>query len=172
MRSTLAGDLLREARTRAGLTQTGLAERAGLRQSIISVYESGRRQPSLPTLAAMVDATGYTLDVRVKRRPSPLNRLSGPLGRRLRQRRAALLALAAERGVRIIGVFGSVARGEDRPDSDIDLLIELPASMGLLGLGRLQQAVEELLEASVDVVPETDLKPDVRPNVEADLVCL
>jgi len=172
MGSTLAGDLLREARTRAGLTQAGLAERAGLRQSVISVYESGRRQPSLPTLAALVDATGYTLDVRVKRPPSPLKRLNGPLGRRLRQRRAALLALAAERGVRVIGVFGSVARGEDRPDSDIDLLVELPARMGLLGLGRLQQAVEELLEASVEIVPETDLKPGVRPNVEADLVCL
>ncbi len=168
----MAGDLLREARLRAGLTQAGLAERAGLRQSVISVYESGRRQPSLPTLAAMVDATGYTLDLRIKRTPSPLNRLNGPLGRRLRQRRAALLALAAERGVRVIGVFGSVARGEDRSDSDIDLLVELPARMGLLGLGRLQQAVEELLEASVDIVPETDLKPGVCPNVEADLVRL
>lgn len=71
--------------------------------------------------------------------------------------------------MRVIGVFGSVARGEDRPDSDIDLLVELPPRMGLIGLGRLQRAVEELLEASVDVVPETDLKPGVRPNVEADL---
>ena len=168
----MAGDLLREARTRAGLTQAGLAERAGMRQSVISVYESGRRQPSLPTLAAMIDATGYTLDIRVKRLPSPLSRLNGPLGRRLRQRRAALLALAAEFGVGVIGVFGSVARGEDRADSDIDLLVELPTRIGLLGLGRLQQAVEELLEASVDLVPETDLKPAVRPNVEADLVCL
>ncbi len=172
MGSTLAGDLLREARTRAGLTQEGLAERAGLRQSVISVYESGRRQPSLPTLAAMVAATGYTLDVRLTRPQSPLSRLNGPLGRRLRQRRAALLALTTERGVRVIGVFGSVARGQERPDSDVDLLVELPVGMGLLGLGRLQQAVEELLGASVDLVPATDLKPGVRPNIEADLVCL
>ena len=66
--------------------------------------------------------------------------------------------------MRVIGVFGSVARGEDRAHSEI----ELPVRMGLLGLGRLQQAVEELLEASVDLVPETDLKPAVRPKVEAD----
>lgn len=172
MSTTTAGEILREARSRAGLTQAELAERAGLRQSVISVYESGRRQPSLPTLAAMVDATGFSLDLRLKRPTSQVNRLSGPVGRRLRSHRAALLTLAEEHRVRIIGVFGSVARGEDRPDSDIDLLIQLPSDMGLIGLGRFQQAVEDLLSTTVDLVPETDLKPGVRPNVECDLVRL
>lgn len=80
--------------------------------------------------------------------------------------------LAAEHGVRLIGVFGSVARGEDRVDSDVDLLVELPPDIGLLGLGRFQQAAEDLLGASVDLVPEADLKPGVRHNIDVDLVSL
>jgi DNA-binding XRE family transcriptional regulator len=52
--------------TRAGLSQAELAERAGVAQSVISVYESGRRQPALQTLAALVEATGFDLDVRTR----------------------------------------------------------------------------------------------------------
>lgn len=58
-----AGSLLREARMRAGLSQSELARRVGIAQSVISFYESGRRQPSLPTLAVLLDATGFPLDV-------------------------------------------------------------------------------------------------------------
>jgi predicted nucleotidyltransferase len=74
--------------------------------------------------------------------------------------------------VHVQGVFGSVARGEDSPDSDLDLLVELPPSMGLLGVGRLQAELEALLGTRVDLVAETDLKPGVRAAVLADLVTL
>ena len=50
-----AGALLRTARSRAGLSQAELAARAGVTQSVISVYESGHRQPALSTLAALVE---------------------------------------------------------------------------------------------------------------------
>ncbi len=83
-----------------------------------------------------------------------------------------MIRIAAEHGVHVLGVFGSVARGEDRPDSDIDLLVELPEGMGMLGLGRVREALEDLLGCSVDLIPEADLKPKVRPAVEADLVRL
>jgi predicted nucleotidyltransferase len=167
-----AGALLRAARTAAGLSQAELAVRAGVTQSVISVYESGHRQPSLPTLAAMIQATGHQLEVAVRRPPADRNRLSGPLGRRLRRRRAALVSAAAAHGIRISGVFGSVARGEDRADSDIDLLVSLPAGMGLFELGRVTEELQELLGARVDLVPAADLKPGVRANVLADLVPL
>jgi len=70
-----SGALLREARRRAGLSQAELAVRAGVAQSVISVYESGRRQPALPTLAALIKATGFDLDVRLRQRePRPAER--------------------------------------------------------------------------------------------------
>jgi DNA-binding XRE family transcriptional regulator len=53
-----AGDLLRQARQGAGLSQVELAARAGVTQSVISAYESGHRQPSLPTLTALIEAAG------------------------------------------------------------------------------------------------------------------
>ncbi len=74
--------------------------------------------------------------------------------------------------MRVRGVFGSVARGEDRVDSDVDLLVDLPGEMGLLELGRLQSRLENLLGSTVDLIPAGDLKPGVRPAVYADLVPL
>ena len=67
-------------------------------------------------------------------------------------------------------VFGSVARGEDRADSDVDLLVDLPPHMSLLGLGRLQAELEEILGTRVDLIPAADLKPDVRSRTERDLI--
>ena len=161
--------LLRDARRRAGLTQVELASRAGVAQSVISAYESGRRQPALPTLAALVDATGFELTVRVQ---DPLDRLTGPLGRRVRRHRLALHAAAAAHGITNLRVFGSVARGEDRADSDIDLLVDIPPDIGLLGLGRAAADFERILHARVDLVPADGLKADVAARVASDLVAL
>ena len=70
-------------------------------------------------------------------------------------------------------VFGSVARGEDRPDSDVDLLVDLPPDIGLLGLGRVQAELEAILGTTkVDLVSASDLKPAVRARAEHDLVAL
>ena len=165
-----AGALLREARTRAGLSQAALASRAGVTQSVISVYESGRRQPAFPTLAALVEATGFDLDIRLLRRR--LDRLTGPLGTRLRRHRVEVLRVARAGGIAVRGVFGSVARGEDRPDSDVDLLVELPTGIGLFGLARVQEQLEQILGAPVELIPAADLKPGVRANVLAELVPL
>jgi len=59
--------LLRTARERAGLSQSDLARRSGIAQSVVSAYEAGRRQPALPTLAKMVEATGHTLAITLQR---------------------------------------------------------------------------------------------------------
>src|ERR1700760_410906 len=134
--------LLRSARQRAHLTQGQLATRAGITQSVVSAYESGRRQPSVPTLAALVAATGFELDLQLRAVPRRLDVLTGPIGRRVRRRRAALLDAAAAHGLRDLRVFGSVSRGQDRPDSDLDLLADLPDGMGLIGLGRARAALE------------------------------
>jgi len=168
--ATSSAALLRAARTRAGLSQAQLATRAGVAQSVISLYESGRRQPALATLTALVQATGFDLEVGLRRRR--LDGLSGPLGIRLRQHRAEVLRVAQAAGIAVHGVFGSVARGNDRLDSDLDLLVDLPDGIGLFGVGRIQERLQHILGAPVELVPIADLKPEVRATVLAELVPL
>lgn len=167
-----AAALLRRARRRAGLSQVELAARAGVTQSVISAYEAGHREPALSTLAALVDATGYELTVGLRRQPRRLRLLSGPVGRRVRRYRREMVEAAAAHGVSNLRVFGSVARGQDSPDSDVDLLGDLPHDLGLLGLGRVQADLEAIVGARVDLVPAQDLKPEVRAHVEGELVTL
>ena len=154
------------------MSQAELAFRAGVVQSVISAYEAGRRQPSLPTLAKLIDATGCDLMVDIQRQPPQLSRLSGPVGRQVRRKRRDLVAAAAAYDVTNLRVFGSVARGEDRPDSDVDLLVDLPPDIGLIGLGLVQAELEAILGTKVDLVPASDLKPAVRARAERDLVAL
>lgn len=167
-----AGTLLRRARAGAGLSQAELAARAGVTQSVISAYESGHRQPALPTLAALIAAAGSELVIDIRRQPRRLSRLSGPVGQRVRRRRQDLIAVAAAHGVTNLRVFGSVARGTDRPDSDLDLLADLPPEMGLLGLGRVQDELEAIVGTRVDLVPAGDLKSGIRARARRDLVAL
>lgn len=164
--------LLRSARRRARLTQSQLAERAGVTQSVISAYEAGRRQPSLPTLSALIAATGYELDLQLRSTPRRLDVLTGPIGKRVRDNRRRLLERAAAHGIRNLVVFGSVARGEDGPDSDLDLAADLPAGMGLIGLGRASEDFEAIVRCPVDLVPFDDLKTGIRERVEAEMVAL
>jgi predicted nucleotidyltransferase/DNA-binding XRE family transcriptional regulator len=163
-----AGELLRDARERAGLTQRELADRAGVAQSVISMYESGRRQPSLPTLMALLRGAGFELDLRLNARPAA----GGSVKQRLHERRADVRAAAKRHHVKVLGVFGSVARGDERSDSDVDLLLDVPDDVGLLTLGRLERELRQILDADIDLVPEAGLKPAVRKRVMKDLVPL
>jgi predicted nucleotidyltransferase/DNA-binding XRE family transcriptional regulator len=167
-----AAALLRRARKRAGLSQAELAARTGVTQSVISAYESGRRQPAVPALAKLVDAAGYDLALGLRRQPGRLSRLSGPVGRRVRRHRHDLVAAAAAHGVQNLRVFGSVARGEDRPDSDVDLLADLLPGLSLFGLGRAEAGLEAIIGTRVELISAQDLKPAVRARVERDLVAL
>ncbi len=167
----MAGALLRQARNRAGLSQVDLASRAGVTQSVISAHESGQRQPSLPALTRLIDAAGFELTLSLRRQPGRLRRLSGPVGR-VRRHRNDLVATAAAHGVSNLRVFGSVARGEDRPDSDVDLLADIPPGLSLLGLGRLEADLEAILGTRVNLIPAADLKPGARERVESDLIAL
>jgi uncharacterized protein len=168
-----ASELLLEARRRSGMTQTQLAQRAGTTQSVISAYEGGRRQPSLPALLHLIAATGHALDGSlVPASPGMPAPLSGPLGRRVLQHRERIKKVFDSYGAGNVRVFGSVARGAERADSDIDLLLDLPAGVGLFTLGRLRRELEDLLHARVDLVPADGLKPEARTQVESDLVTL
>jgi uncharacterized protein len=87
---------------------------------------------------------------------------------RLRGNEAALKA----RGVSHAALFGSRARGDNRPDSDIDILIDLApdAPIGVWEYSGLKTFIASLFEGSVDVVSREGLKPYVRPTATANAV--
>ena len=149
-----------------------MARRAGVTQSVVSAYETGGREPSLRTLVRLVRASGGDLDVRVRPQDPRLGELRGPLGHRIQHHREELVAAVTRHGGSNLRVFGSVARGEEHDDSDIDLLVDHPASTGLLGLARLQKELSNILGTTVDLVPGADLKAGVRSEVESVQVLL
>jgi hypothetical protein len=77
-----------------------------------------------------------------------------------------------ERGVKHAALFGSVARGEAGPESDIDILIDLDPSVGfdVFSYVGLKSFIEELFPGRVDVVNRAALKPYLRQPVAADLL--
>ena len=167
------GSLLREARKRAGLSQSELARRAGVPQSVVSEYEAGNRQPAVPTLARLVAATGHELKLSLEQTDPRVRGLPDtPLGRRLRQRRRALLEAVDHAGASNLRVFGSVARGEDGPDSDVDLLVDLPEQTSLFAVLALEGTLERILNVKVDLAAVTSLKPRVRAEALADAIPL
>jgi predicted nucleotidyltransferase/DNA-binding XRE family transcriptional regulator len=169
----VAGALLRNARRRARLSQTDLARRAHVAQSVVSAYESGRREPAFSTLARLVAATGHRLVVELE--PDGRSRPGlpdTPLGRRLRRRRTAVLETARRHGASNVRVFGSVARGEDGPESDVDLVVDLAPGTGLVGWATLERELAQVLGTSVDVAPSDSLRPVVRDAIVAEAIPL
>jgi len=71
--------------------------------------------------------------------------------------------------VRKASVFGSVARGEDDKDSDVDMLVEFGEPMGMVSYLRFIGQLEESLQKKVDVVTEKSLNTFIRPYILPDL---
>lgn len=88
------------------------------------------------------------------------------------EHRAAILSIAYRHGARAVRVFGSVARGEARDDSDIDLLVDLEPGRSLLDLIAIKQDLEDALGRSVDVVTEAGVSPYVRHQILDEAITL
>jgi predicted nucleotidyltransferase len=87
-------------------------------------------------------------------------------------KRQSILDTAARYGAYNIRVFGSVARGDDDENSDVDFLVELEAGRSLLDLGGLLSELQELLGCPVDVITEKGLKKRIREQVLQEVVSL
>jgi len=138
--------MLREQRSRAGLSQAALAQAAATSQATISAYETGRKAPSAVTLSRLIDACGAVLSAqrRAHRPASPL--LAHVVGHRVEVRR-----ICRSYGGTGIALFGSVASGDDGEASDIDLLVEIAPDRDLFDLLAMEQALTGLLGVPVDV---------------------
>jgi predicted nucleotidyltransferase len=68
-----------------------------------------------------------------------------------------------------IGIFGSVARGEESPESDIDILYRLENTVGLFNLVRMKDEMEKKLNIKIDMVSEQFVHPKLKPQIMNDL---
>ena len=80
--------------------------------------------------------------------------------------------LAEKFGVHIIGVFGSYVRNEQRPESDLDILVELerPPKISLIGLVELEQYLSEMLDVRVDMAIRKNLKKRIGERILREVV--
>ena len=89
----------------------------------------------------------------------------------LRQKRKDILRIAEQYGARNLRVFGSVARGDDRAHSDVDLvdlIVDMDPDRSLLDIVGLGQDLEELLDRRVDVLTGVSLHPALRDRILAE----
>lgn len=77
--------------------------------------------------------------------------------------------LRSRYGVERIGLFGSYARGEQHPGSDIDLLVEFTRPVGFVRFIQLEEHLQQLLGAKVDLVTQKALKPQMRKQILAEV---
>jgi uncharacterized protein len=102
--------------------------------------------------------------------------MGGPIGgaslrERIRERRPELLAAAARRGASNLRIFGSVARGDEVAESDVDFLVDFEASRSLVDVAGLILDLQEILGVPVDVVEASTLRPDDR-DILSDVIAL
>ena len=84
------------------------------------------------------------------------------------RKREDILALAEQHGIDRVRVFGSVVRGEERADSDIDFLIHIKEWKGLGNYARFADSLENMLGRKVDLVMEKGLSPHIAAAVLAE----
>jgi predicted nucleotidyltransferase len=90
----------------------------------------------------------------------------------IRERRSEILDRASQHGARNVRVFGSTARGDGRPASDVDLLVEMEPGRSLLDFVGLWQELEDLLGLKVDLVSEGGISPYLREQILSEAIAL
>jgi predicted nucleotidyltransferase len=130
---------------RDGASQREIARRAGVSQPYVSQVIAANQNRFVPTTERGYLLAGHRRGVR---------------------------DIVERYRARDVAVFGSVARGEDGPQSDIDLLVDIPEDMGLITLATMEQEITELLGTPVDVVPARLLHSHVRQGAERDAMPL
>ena len=150
--------MIRDSRKAAGLSQASLARRASTSQPAVSQYENGLLVPDLETASRLLAATGQELIVMVRPLQSARSRVLAA--------KSSINESASRHRLGHVRLFGSVARGEDRPGSDVDLLVDPMSDTGLLDLFAFAVEVEELLGGAMRV-DVTSSRSITQPTPEA-----
>lgn len=145
---------IRAQRRAAGLSQSDLARASGVSQPNMSAYENGRRTPSLEV--------AERIRLALVGRPSD----------RVDRHREQIRSLVAQHHATTPRVFGSVARGDDAPGSDVDLLVDFTDEASLLDEIGLRLALSDLLSVDVDVVGSDTLRGSIRDRILAEAVAV
>jgi hypothetical protein len=126
-----------------GMTQTQVAEILGISQPAVS--QQLKHSPGLDDV-----------------HPEVLLEAAAPV----------LAALAEAHGYARLAAFGSVARKQARPDSDIDLIVEAPAGTSTFSFVRFRQLIERVLGREIDLVSYAGLKPRIDDDIRREAVLL
>jgi predicted nucleotidyltransferase/DNA-binding Xre family transcriptional regulator len=149
------GSRIKARRRAKGLTALELARRVGITENAIRKLESGdSKEPRLSTALLLADALDVNPDFVCSRHPKTRRGTLAPeLGFIIRQIRQCQPALN-ERGVEHVSVFGSVARGDARCDSDVDIIIDPAPTVrfSLFDLVATREILESAVHCRVDVV--------------------
>jgi predicted nucleotidyltransferase len=94
------------------------------------------------------------------------------VGETIREKREAIVRIAARHGATQVRLIGSVARDEARPDSDADLLVTWSEGTSLLDHAALMLELESLLGRKVDIASDGWVKPSIRESVYRDAIAL
>jgi predicted nucleotidyltransferase len=162
------GPRVAAARRERGLTQARLAQSSSLDRTALSKIEHGHRTVGALELARIARALGRPLEWFLADR--------GPAEKRplveIRKRRRAIARIAARHGANSLRVFGSFARSDARPESDIDILVRMERGRSLFDQAALLVELRDLLGRDVDVVTEEGLRGSIRERVLREAVPL
>lgn len=145
---------IRTQRLAAGMSQAELAQAANVAQPNLSAYENRRRTPTPEVLHRIAQA--------LRKRPSA----------RVAEHRQTVLEIVARHRAAAPRIFGSVARGEDDDESDLDILVDFAPDATLFDEVGLRVDLQELLDVRVDVVASDSLRGEIRSRVLAEAVPL
>ena len=165
-----SASIIREIRMQSGLSQAELAEKAGTSQPAVARYETGASHPSTATLQRIAAAAGFEIRVEIKK--AHRRDLSGNRAKKLRENRGEIKKILNSIGACEPRIFGSVSRGTDNPQSDIDLLVDFDCTAGLLPIAEVNRKLSKLLREKVEVSPMEILKKDVLRSALKDAIPL
>lgn len=165
--SKQVGRRIAEARRWAKVSQASLAAAVSLERSAISKIESGTRSLGSLELTRIARHLGRSLEWFVSEQVSAEHP-----AQTVQRNRNTILRIVRKHGGNSVRVFGSVARGDAGPESDIDLLVEMDPGSGLLAQAAMLLALERALGCDVDLVTPQGLTERIRERVLREAVPL